>query len=529
MGLIVFIVVYFVLLSFSLVKLFEKAGLDGKRALIPGKNMGDLAQIVGRKRSHAWWLLFPIVNIFIMAGLLIDLVRSFGKYDFIHSTWAVIAGPIYNFILGRDFKVKYLGPSYAMEKEYKQKVQAAKKSKNKIELQRLEAKSPYKKSTIREWSEAIIFAVFAATFIRMFLLEAFMIPTGSMESSLMTGDFLFVSKVHYGIRTPQTIAMLPLVHNRSPFGNAESYLENPKLNYYRLPKISAVKRNDAVVFNYPEGDSVYVLPGRTWSKYDLERGNLRPEVERYIRNGNVNMATRPMDKADHYIKRCVAVPGDKLEVRSRQLYINDEKAVNPEKLQYSYIVKFNGAVNRQKLADLEISASDLSQSQNNTFVLNLTEQQKETIKSWGKVNIQPIIQSDPKPEKMFPHDPKHFNFALDDYGPIVVPKKGETVRLSPENIALYRRIIDVYEDNDFSEKNGKFVINGAPTNEYTFKYDYYWMMGDNRHNSEDSRFWGFVPETHIVGKPMFIWMSLRNGQLKDGIRWDRVMTGANKF
>lgn len=528
MGLLLFIIVIYVLLSISLPKVFQKAGFEGKKAFIPGVNMGILAEIVGRKRSHAWWLLFPIVNIFILAGLCIDLVRSFGKYRFIDSVLAVIAAPIYNFYLGTNDKEKYIGPAYKLEKEYKNKIQEAKKAGKKIELERLERKNPYKKGPIREWTEAIIFAVFAATFIRMFLLEAFMIPTSSMEGSLLTGDFLFVSKTSYGVRMPQTIAMLPLVHNRVPVVGGESYLEKPKLQYKRLPAFTKVERNDPVVFNYPEGDSVYITPGRTWGKYDLERGRIPQQVAQYIQQGRIDLVTRPYDKADHYIKRCVGLPGDRIEIRNRQLFVNGDPAKNPEHLQYTYIVKFEGgAVNNKRLLEIGINPEDLRMSRGNTYQLNLTEDQLEKVKSFGNVVVEPYI-GQPRPSEIFPHDPNHFNWSVDNFGPITIPAEGATIELNRSSLAVYRRVIETYEGNDIAINGDQIMINGSPTNSYTFNQDYFWMMGDNRHNSEDSRFWGFVPETHIVGKPLFIWMSLKNGKLSDGIRWNRIFTGANK-
>ncbi len=525
--LVLFILLIYVLLSVSLPKLFEKAGIDPKKAYIPGVNMGYLAELVGRKKSHAWWLLFPIVNIFILAGLCIDLVRSFGRYRFVDSLLAVVAAPFYNFYLGSNDSVKYVEPAFAKERDYKKRLAEARKSGSKLEVDKLTRNNPYKKSGLREWSEAIIFAVFAATFIRMFLLEAFMIPTSSMEGSLLTGDFLFVSKMHYGIRTPQTIAMLPLVHNRAPVVGGESYLEKPKLNYYRFPALTSIKRNDPVVFNYPEGDSVYITPERTWSKYDVDRGNIKANIAQYIRQGNIRLVTRPMDKADHYIKRCVAIPGDKLEIRDRQLYINDEKAKDPENLQFSYKVIFQGPINTKKILELDVNPMDLRNTRGNILNLNLDAEQLEKIRAFGNVTIEPNVHR-PDPRILFPHDPAHYNWSMDNYGPIVIPKKGEAVELNESNIALYKRIISVYEEKDLDVKGNDIMIDGQKADSYTFEQDYFWMMGDNRHNSEDSRFWGFVPEKNVVGKPMFIWMSLKNGSLKDGIRWNRVFSSANK-
>ncbi len=526
MGVLLFILIFYILLSISLPRVFEKAGYEAKKAYIPGLNMGIMAEIVGRKRAHAWWLLFPIVNLFILAGLCIDLVRSFGRYSFLDSFLAVISAPFYNFYLGYSKDEKYIGPAWKQEKEYKNKLEEARKRGKKIEYNRLQKKNPYKKGVIREWAEAIIFAVFAATFIRMFLIEAFMIPTSSMESSLMTGDFLFVSKVSYGVRMPQTIAMLPLVHNRAPLVGGESYLEKPRLKYRRLPALREIKRNDPIVFNYPEGDSVYITPGRTWGKYDLDRGRIPPQMAEYIRQGRIELVTRPFDKADHYIKRCVGLPGDKIEIKNRQLFVNGSPAEDPEKIQFVYLVKFGSPVNKERLIDLGVNPSELQSGRGNMFQLALTDEQLEKIKNFGDVVVEPYI-AEPRPNEIFPHDPGNYNWSVDNFGPIEVPAEGNTVELTTENIALYRRIIETYEDNEFKRRGNRFFINGAASDSYTFQQDYFWVMGDNRHNSEDSRFWGFVPETHIVGKPLIIWMSLRNGSLSDGIRWERIFNSAS--
>ena len=305
----IFFTVYYVLLSISLFFIFKKAGVPGWKGLIPGLNFVEWCKIVGRPQWHAALLLLPLVNIFIYAGMAVQLVRSFNKLLFWHSALAVVATPIYFLYLGLSKKETYYGPSITMEKEYKQKIEQA-KAENKVrQLQKLEANNPYRKSAPREWAEAIVFAVFAAAFIRMFLIEAYMIPTSSMEGSLMVGDFLFVSKASYGIRTPQTIAMVPLLHNRVPGLDAESYLKNPKLDYHRLPAIREITRNAPVVFNFPAGDSVYVFPNRTWTTQDLRYGAIPMNAETAINTGRSKLVTRPMDKRDHYIKTLYRVTG----------------------------------------------------------------------------------------------------------------------------------------------------------------------------------------------------------------------------
>ena len=292
-----FLLILYVLVSLSLYKVFEKAGRPGWQGLVPGYNFVVWSEIVGRKPAYAAWMLFPIVNIFIFAALAIDLVRSFGKDKFWHSVAAVVLTPLTFFYLGFKPEETYDGPVLVAEHEYKAKLEAARNSKNQTQYKKLQASNPFQKGALREWTESIIFAVFAAAFIRIFLIEMYKIPTSSMEGSLLVGDFLCVSKVHYGVRTPMTIAMIPLLHNRIPFLNTESYLEKPSLKYFRLPALEKIDHNDPVVFNYPEGDSVVITPGRTYSVYDIKRQGVArtSDIQQEI-------VTRPMDKMDHYIK-----------------------------------------------------------------------------------------------------------------------------------------------------------------------------------------------------------------------------------
>ena len=532
-----FLLIYYILLSASLYKVFEKAGRPGWQALAPGYNFVVWAQLVGRKGIYAAWMLFPIVNFFIFAGLCIDLVRSFGKLRYWHSVVAVVLAPAAFFYLGLSEKEKYGGPVLDQEKEYQAKLEEAKTKNNSRQAERLQAQNPYKKSAVREWVEAVVFAVFAAAFIRMFLIEAYVIPTPSMEGSLMVGDFLFVSKAHYGIRMPQTIAMIPLLHNRIPVIGGESYLDKPSLEYCRLPALESIDHNDPVVFNFPAGDSVYVFPDRTWTVEDLRYGAIReanPGYEALIRAGKKKLITRPVDKEDHYIKRCIGLPGDSLQVRNRQVYINGQAAQNPAHIQFLYQVTAPDGLNGKALERIGLSPGDVIKSRDlpaNMWLLFLSNQEKEAIMSADtsvRVDYVDFSLFDRNPLKLFPHDPKHFSgWTNDNYGPVYIPKKGATVQISPENIALYSRIIHNYEGNDLEVKNGKVYINGQESTSYTFKMNYYWMMGDNRHNSEDSRVWGFVPEDHIVGKPLFIWFSIKEGKnIFNGINWKRIFKSA---
>jgi signal peptidase I len=327
---------------------------------------------------------------------------------------------------------------------------------------------------------------------------------------------------------PQTVAMIPLLHNRIPLLGRESYLSKPQLSYNRLKPLEKIDRNDPIVFNYPEGDSVYVFPGRTWSVYDYRRGISDPLVNASIQSGQKPLTVRPMDKMDHYIKRCIGVPGDSIELRNQVVYINGKKAAQSRYLQHLYTISNpNGPINTRNFPEWGISAEDVRENAGNKMFIVLTREQVRRIKDMDpQIVVEKFPYSDlySSPTHLFPHDPAHFSsWKLDNYGPVYIPKKGATVKLSNGNIALYRRAIQVYEGNTLEERANKFFINGKETDTYTFKLDYYWAMGDNRHNSEDSRYWGFIPETHIVGKPLFIWFSAKNG-----IRWNRIFTSANK-
>lgn len=588
MAILLFFLFSYLLLSLSLYKIFEKAGINPKNALIPGVNFVEWCKLIGRPTWWAALLLIPVVNIFIYTGMCVDLVRSFKHYSFFDSFKAVVYAPYIFFQIGADLKDKYDGPTLEKEKAYQEKLQAAFSEKNQYKLKKLQEKNPYKKTPLRDWTEAVVFAVFAAAFIRMFTIEAYAIPTSSMEGSLNVGDHLFVSKAHYGLRTPSTVLMFPLMHNRLPFFDKESYLEKPNLPSFRLPAIESLDRNDPVVFNMPEGDSVYITPTRNWSHYDLKRNAIPQKTAKQILNGKYPLVTRPLDKIDHYVKHCIGTPGETLQIIDRQVYINGEVVKNPKNLQYRYLVKHPTPLNEKRFSDWGITEEDqqyynpegpnhkmlvLSAEQKakiqtmgdnieiipndmywvnfptsydktqlidfgindahirastsaNRLLLTLSKSQKSSLQATDKgLNIERYSESD----RLFPHDPQNFGgWNVDNYGPIWIPKAGETITLTPENIAPYRRIIAIYEANDLAIKDNQIFINGKLNNEYTFKKDYYWMMGDNRNNSEDSRMWGFVPETHILGKPLFIYFSTKENDMMNGINWDRMFTSASK-
>lgn len=360
-----------------------------------------------------------------------------------------------------------------------------------------EKKKKKEKSEIKSWFNAILFAVVAATILRTFLIEAYTIPTSSMEKSLLIGDFLFVSKVSYGPRVPMTPIAFPLVHHTLPFTKkTPAYLKWIQLNYYRMKGLRDVERNDCVVFNYPADDA------------------LHPE--------------RPIDKKENYIKRCVGIPGDVIEIKNTDLYVNGEPQTISEKMrnQFRYFVKTDGTLFSERTLNKYNIYEGQILSRNGDYELILNDESLAAIKRFTYVKKVEKIVIDKgvkvnSPELIFPED--NFNWNLDNFGPLKIPQAGSQVDISADNVELYRRIIETYENNKLEIVDGEIYINDKLASTYTFKMDYYWMMGDNRHNSLDSRYWGFVPEDHVVGKALFIWMSWdknKNGINK--IRWNRL-------
>jgi signal peptidase I len=518
--------------------LFPKAGKEAWKGLVPILNFMTMQEIAGRKTFKIIYLFIPIVNIFYVTSLNVEVVRSFQQYELKHTLWAVFYAPVIFFRISKDEKASYKGPNEIEEEAYKAEIERLQKEGKKVEANRLIGKSPYKKSQFREWIEAIGFAVFAAAFIRMFLIEAYTIPTSSMEGSLNVGDYLFVSKAHFGIRTPKTVLMIPLLHNRIPGLNVESYIEEPNIPDTRLPAITPVKRYDPVVFNYPEGDSVYVDPRRTFSIHDVKRDPNNPFIKEVTKGKK--LVTRPIDKRDHYIKRCIGMPGDSLKIVDRQVFINNEIAKNPENIQFRYLIsninEYQGILGiREKLRDQGVSLEDMSYLKNGLIVLN-AKQKAYLEQAYPGMQIdhfdKNIQQKIGWPsQNTYPHDGNYSKqWDNDNFGPIYIPQKGATVSLTKESWPFFERIIDVYEDNEvIREKDGTFRINGEIVDSYTFKMNYYFMMGDNRHNSEDSRIWGFVPEDHIVGKPLFIFFSTKEGSMGNGINFNRIFKSASSM
>jgi signal peptidase I len=381
-----------------------------------------------------------------------------------------------------------------------------------------------KKSKTREWADAIIFAVIAATIIRVFFIEAYTIPTGSMERSLMIGDFLFVSKVNYGARIPMTPVAFPFAHHTMPITGGKAYWEGVQWKYRRLPGLSDIKRNDVVVFNFPEGDTV-ALEAQDQNYYNLVRSMGHAAV-----NSQFTVTSRPVDKRENYIKRCIGIGGDVITMKGGVVSVNGK----PEKLvptgQITYAVKMKSTdVNFDVFTELgfDINSDISSLGQENMFQFVGTEEMMAEVK---KLDFVVSVQEDTAPAdyadvSVFPQD-KNRVWNVDNIGPITVPKKGWTVKLDSVTMPLYERAIRIYEGNRLEKAADGWLINGQKTDSYTFRMDYYWMMGDNRHNSLDSRFFGFVPEDHVVGKALFIWMSVKEqGSFFSKIRWSRIFKG----
>lgn len=383
---------------------------------------------------------------------------------------------------------------------------------------RHDAKQRKKKSVAREWLDAAVFAIVAATIIRLFFVEAYTIPTGSMEGSLLVNDYLFVSKLSYGARLPMTPISVPLVHNVMPLTGGKSYSDAVKWKYRRWPGFGDVERYDIVVFNFPDGDTIIKeMPDRDYYTECLKPGGREAVKAQYT------LDTRPVDKTDNYIKRCIGLPGDKLEIRNGVVFINNKQAPIFPHARQSYLVEAKGFFNPDEMEEM---GAEVVNSENNMYVVLIENAALPLIQKLPQiVKVTPLIYPagvvGDVNDWAFTRDTVNFKWNRDNFGPLVMPKKGAKVQLTPQNIALYRRIIDVYEGHDLIEQNGQFMIDGKPANTYTFGMDYYWMMGDNRHNSLDSRFWGFVPENHIVGKAWFVWLSYG----ENGIRWKRLLRG----
>lgn len=413
--------------------------------------------------------------------------------------------------------------------------------------------TPWKKrnqrnSTVVEWIDALIFAVVAVTLINIFFFQNYKIPTGSMEKTLLIGDHLYVSKLKYGPKLPNTPIAFPFVQNTMPFTNStKSYLNWPNWGYKRIKGFSTIKNDDIVVFNFPEGDTValentaasyYGLCrsyGTQFKMMDQQAGNkLKSDKEYYVMGrqevwNRGKIVSHPVDRRDNYIKRCVAIPGDTLKIVAGQVYINGKPEKHFEDMQFHYKLVTDGSINPEVFERLGVYNTTENQdvmTYSNGYVITLTDKAAEALRNNKIVkSIERIINDAPDAD-LFPHSVK-YPWKQDDYGPLWMPKKGVTIPINMDNLCFYERVIGVYEGNKLDVKDNTIYINDKPATTYTFKMDYYFMMGDNRHGSSDSRYWGFVPEDHIVGSPRFIWLSLDpTKSFPANIRWKRMFTSA---
>ena len=508
-------------------KLYKIAGYQPWQALVPIYNAVILMKIINRP---SWWVLFlfvPIINLIMIPVIWVESIRSFGKNKTEDTLLVLLTLGFYLYYVNYFLKVEHI-----------------------------KDRSLKPRTAFGDWFSSILFAVVLATLVHTYFIQPYIIPTGSLEKSLLIGDFLFVSKFHYGARTPQTAVAFPMVHDTIVGTGIRSYLNKPQIPYFRLPGIQEIKRNDIVVFSWP-ADTVRQF---------------------FIKEQGVK---KPIDKKSNYVKRCVGVAGDRLEIIDGFIHINGEQTVLPDRARplYSHQVFGSKGISSRKLIEMGITdlsrkyeISNISQTMFDAlrpYILNisnnnpasyqiltgargiptkliqkhrisatelletrknllLTVKQAEALKKlpWIDSVKQVVNTQKTYNTNLFPNDIR-YNWNEDNFGPIDIPSAGSTVTITPENLPLYKKIIRDYEKNSVEITNGTVIINGTPTDTYTFQQDYYWMMGDNRHRSEDSRFWGFVPEDHIVGKPVFIWMSIDG--INDGIknwkiRWDRVFS-----
>ncbi|WP_299131014.1 signal peptidase I [uncultured Winogradskyella sp.] len=480
-------------------KLYVKAGRQAWEAFVPIYNAIVLMKII----SRPWWwvilMFLPIVNLIMIPAAWVETARAFGKDSKIDALLCILTLGFYLYYLNYVADVNY------------------------IENRQLKPKT-----SAGEWITSILFAIVAATIVHTYFFQPFVIPSSSLEKSLLVGDFLIVSKLHYGARAPMTTLGAPMVHDTIPVLKSKSYLFNDnfekrntslinklQLPYFRFPGFESVERNDIVVFNQP-ADTL------------LDMNKFTPDRNYY----------KPIDKKTNLVKRCVGAPGDTLELRNGYVYINGKQNKLPPRshLQFSYVLKLKKQIStsgEEQLFYNMLEKADIDDGfrfnpQDGSFYIAAASDE-----AISKLKVQPnvesverIIRTIGEAENIFPRD-TNYKWNVDQFGPLWIPKSGETVQLNIDNISLYKRAIGEYEGNKVVTRGNQIFINDQPATSYTFKQDYYWMMGDNRHNSIDSRYWGFVPYDHIFGKPVFIWMSidgLMNGIKNWSFRWDRIFT-----
>lgn len=506
-----FLFAYFAVLFACFWKLFQKAGEPAWAGFVPGYNILIWLKISGKP----WWWIFlflvPGVNLLMFILMNVNISIVLGDRDvkshalMVFLPWVRIPQIVFS-------EAKYVGPVPVAER---------------------------KRGLFGQWGDAILFAVIVATVFRTFTFEAFTIPTPSMEKSLLVGDYLFVSKLSYGPRLPMTPITFPFTHHTMPFtASTPSFVTWFDQPYRRLPGFGDPERGDAVVFNFPEGDTV-VANFQNQSYYQLVRDQGRKKIHdpnfrmlnmvdgqvRQVSTGGI--LVRPLDKKENYIKRCVAVAGDSIEVRHTTLYVNGKISPLPINGQLGYEFVLRSNFNEKRLKELfDISPDDIGPGENGGVSIPLTADAASKLKNFDNV-VSMTVQDHPRGYSTeyrqlpyFPNNP-NFDWTEDNYGPLYIPKKGATVKLDLSVLPLYERVIRVYEHNDLEVRDGRIMINGAPADSYTFKQDYFWLMGDNRHRSQDARFWGYVPHDHVVGKAVLVWFT------KDpytGIRWKRLFS-----
>ena len=474
--------------------MFKKAGIAGWKAIVPFYNTWCMVEKMELKKYWFFLQFIPIAGQFITIWICIKFVEHFGRFGFWHHAAAVFLPFIYFPYLGYSKNERYAGIAVVKN---------------------------YKKSSVREWIDAAAFAVVAATIIRTFVFEAYTIPTPSEEKTLLVNDFLFVSKMAYGPRIPNTPIAMPFMHHTIPGLNVKSYVEWIHIPYTRwFP--SPVVRNDAVVFNFPANDTLINddRHGSQVTYYDEVRSMGRARV--WQDYGDL-IITRPVDKRENFIKRCVGIAGDTIQVINGKLHVNGKpEDFFPQSERNYYIQTPPGVyLDKETLHDLGIDVrmdqDDVAQAKNNLFIVNITNEEKAKLKLPAGYIITDYIRD--HESNLFPYysDSTGKSWSADNYGPLWIPAKGASIQLTPDNIIRYGDCIGKYEGNKLEVVGGKYLINGKEASSYTFKMNYYWMMGDNRHHSLDSRYWGFVPEDHVVGKASLIWFSYENGP-----RWKRL-------
>jgi len=500
----------------GLYKMFQKAGIPAWKAFVPYLNTWEILNAAQLKKHWFFWQFIPVGGWFITLWLYIEFVKLFGKFKLYQHALTALVPFLYFPYIGWNTKDRYLG---------------------------IEIVKKHKKSAAREWIDAAVFAIVAATLIRTFVFEAYVIPTGSMEKTLLINDYLFVSKLSYGPRIPNTPLAVPFVHHTIPGLNSKSYTEAVRIPYTRW-FASPVKRNDVVVFNFPAGDTLTQELDSKDPYYDILR---REEQQNYIQlKGQIKdekqlrelsysrardnvwnsytIKTRPVDKRENYIKRCIGIAGDLLQIKDNVIHINGAAQPLPPHSQVHYLVTVNSPSLDPDVMHEEYNLDEekndfIPTGKPNEYVMALTAVAKDKmLKNGFAKSIILWYDYNAGGGEVYPYDTLH-KWTRDNFGPVLIPKKGTALSLTPENLSIYERAIRVYEHNKLEIRDGRIFINDKETSQYIFKMNYYWMMGDNRQDSQDSRYWGFVPEDHIVGEAWLIWMSWDRG-----IRWKRMFS-----